>query len=109
MREYYKISDLFILTSEYETWGLTINEALASGVPVICTKNCGSSNDLITNKKIGYTYELGNISDLSNKMNQILFKRKLFKNFNVIAKKKISNFSKEKTILSLKDIINEKK
>ena len=109
LREYYKISDLFILTSEYETWGLTINEALASGVPVICTKNCGSSNDLITNKKIGYTYELGNISDLSNKMNQILFKRKLFKNFKVIAKKKISNFSKEKTILSLKDIINEKK
>ena len=47
IREYYWISDLLIVPSKYETWGLNINEAFASDTPVICTKNCGASADLL--------------------------------------------------------------
>ena len=39
LREYYKISNLLVITSFYETWGLTINEAFASNLPVICSEN----------------------------------------------------------------------
>ena len=56
-----------IQTSEYETWGLTINESLASGTPVICTSDCGASHDLIKNKNSGKIYKKGNIKELNLK------------------------------------------
>lgn len=34
---YYKTADLFLVTSDYEGYGLTIIEALASGLPVLAT------------------------------------------------------------------------
>jgi glycosyltransferase involved in cell wall biosynthesis len=45
----YRVADLFTLPSlgPGETWGLAINEALASGTKVIASKYCGGAIDLI--------------------------------------------------------------
>ena len=34
---------LLVLPSRYDGWGATVNEALMSGVPVVCTDACGAS------------------------------------------------------------------
>ena len=39
----YGASDLFVLPTQYEAWGLVIVEALACGVPVITTDIAGAS------------------------------------------------------------------
>ena len=39
--------DLFVLASENEPWGLVVNEAMASGMPVLSTSSIGSAYDLI--------------------------------------------------------------
>jgi glycosyltransferase involved in cell wall biosynthesis len=44
----------FVLPSLFEPWGLVVNEALASGLPVIATKNVGAIFDLIENKDTGF-------------------------------------------------------
>jgi glycosyltransferase involved in cell wall biosynthesis len=43
----YRIGDALILNSISETWGLAINESLASGIPVIASDKCGGAVDLI--------------------------------------------------------------
>jgi glycosyltransferase involved in cell wall biosynthesis len=43
----YRMADFYILPSVSETWGLAINEALASGTKVIASSFCGGSIDLI--------------------------------------------------------------
>ena len=43
MVNYYAASDFFVLPSEGDIWGLVINEALAMGKPVICTRRIGAS------------------------------------------------------------------
>jgi glycosyltransferase involved in cell wall biosynthesis len=45
----YRVADIFILPSlgPGETWGLSINEALASGTKVIASEYCGGAIDLI--------------------------------------------------------------
>lgn len=45
--EIYSLSDVLVLPSKEEVWGLVVNEALASGIPVIVSNVAGSSADLI--------------------------------------------------------------
>lgn len=43
----YAAADVLVLPSDYgETWGLVINEAMASGLPCVISSRCGSAEDL---------------------------------------------------------------
>jgi glycosyltransferase involved in cell wall biosynthesis len=70
MKVIYRLADIFILPSKgpEETWGLSVNEALASGIPVLVSSKCGCAYDLVIEGVNGYTFESDNKSDLKNKM-----------------------------------------
>ena len=44
---YYAFADFFVHVSRVEPWGLVVNEAMASGLPVIVSKTCGCAADLV--------------------------------------------------------------
>lgn len=52
----YRLCDIFVLPSKGpgETWGLAINEAMASGCIVIASNKCGGSIDLVKNGINGF-------------------------------------------------------
>jgi glycosyltransferase involved in cell wall biosynthesis len=41
IREVYKQSRIVLMPSEYESWGMVATEAMANGIPVICTETPG--------------------------------------------------------------------
>lgn len=49
----YHSASCFVIPSIYEPWGLVINEALSSGLPVISLVNIGANQDLIINQETG--------------------------------------------------------
>jgi glycosyltransferase involved in cell wall biosynthesis len=51
--EAYAVSDIFVLPSHFEPWGLVINEAMASGLPVIVTDQAGCIDDLVRHEGTG--------------------------------------------------------
>ncbi|GAA3619038.1 glycosyltransferase family 4 protein [Flavivirga jejuensis] len=53
LKKYYKASDIFVFPSNRDTFGYVVIEALASGLPVICSENAGASS-IIENTKNGY-------------------------------------------------------
>lgn len=53
LKKYFKASDIFIFPSIYDQFGYVVLEALASGLPVICSENSGASS-LIKNNKNGF-------------------------------------------------------
>lgn len=62
---YYSAGDVLVLPSDGgETWGLVVNEAMASGIPAIVSDKVGCAPDLIEQGKTGFVFEMGNISSL---------------------------------------------
>ena len=49
----YHSASCFVIPSIFEPWGLVINEALSSGLPVISLVNIGANEDLIINQETG--------------------------------------------------------
>lgn len=61
-------SDVLVLPSSQETWGLVVNEAMASGLPVMASDVVGCAPDLIRSGVTGDTFTCGNVDELSNLM-----------------------------------------
>ena len=68
---YYAFAGSFVLPSTREPWGLVVNEAMACGLPVICSVRCGCYDDLISEGKTGFGIEPDNPSQLAFVMEQI--------------------------------------
>ena len=66
--EFYNISDVFVITSIEDGFAMVIPQALACGLPVICSENSGGS-ELIQNGINGYVLPIRNIDELKKKMN----------------------------------------
>jgi glycosyltransferase involved in cell wall biosynthesis len=50
----YASADVFVFPSVSDPWGLVINEAMASGLPIIATTAPGAVDDLVTDGDNGY-------------------------------------------------------
>ena len=66
----YQACDLFCLPSRGpgETWGLAVNEAMASGKAVLVSDKVGCATDLVKEGVNGYVFESGNEGDLFEKL-----------------------------------------
>jgi glycosyltransferase involved in cell wall biosynthesis len=67
LRDYYVKSDILVLASSSESWGLVVNEAMQCGVPALVSDSVGCAPDLIK-KDTGRIFRTGNISDLALQM-----------------------------------------
>lgn len=61
----YAIADLFVHSAGDEPWGVSVQEAMACGLPVIASDRVGSGFDLIAPGSNGYQYPYGDHVSLS--------------------------------------------
>ena len=68
---YYGLANAFIHASTTEQWGLVVNEAMASGLPVLVSNRCGCAQDLVKEGVNGFTFDPYNIEQLAELMLKI--------------------------------------
>jgi glycosyltransferase involved in cell wall biosynthesis len=63
--EVYTASDVLVLPSEYEPFGLVVNEAMLCQLPVIVSDRVGARFDLVREDKTGYIFSWGDVDALA--------------------------------------------
>jgi glycosyltransferase involved in cell wall biosynthesis len=73
-------SDVLVLPSTHEPWGLVVNEAMACGLPVIASDRVGCVDDLVCHGKNGFVVPAGDSSALADAMGRLLKEKSLREN-----------------------------
>jgi len=68
---YYALAGAFIHASSVEPWGLVVNEAAASGLPLLVSNRCGCAPELVHDGVNGFTFDPTDVPSLAEKMTQI--------------------------------------
>jgi len=107
LSRYYLASDIFVLPTREDIWGLVINEAMSYGLPIITTNKCVAGVELVEDSINGYIIESDNVNQLINKCNKLLESSSVRRNFAQNNLNKISNYTIEKMCQVHLELINQ--
>ena len=92
---YYCYSNIFILPSISEPWGIVINEAMAAGLPVIVSNRCGSAYEIVKHGENGFIIDPYNKKKLVGLLQDIICNKYNLKNMGEKSKEIIKDFTPE--------------
>jgi len=105
IEEILAVSDLFILPSEYESFGLAALEAMAAGVPLI-SSNAGGLPEININVKTGFMSPVGDVASMSRNAIAILENDEVLKTFKQNALEQSKRFDIQHIVPVYEDLYN---
>lgn len=89
----YHQAKIFVLPSTFEPWGLVVNEAMAAGLPVITSVQCGCQPDLVGPEN-GFIFDASREDKLVDLLNKVAaFTDQEFNDMGIKGREKISKFT----------------
>jgi glycosyltransferase involved in cell wall biosynthesis len=101
----YQACDLFCLPSKSETWGLSVNEAMACGKAILASDRVGCVPDLILEGKNGITFRQGDAYDLAKALKELTSSKKILANFGARSQELIADWTFEKIALEIENTL----
>ncbi|NBX69270.1 MAG: glycosyltransferase [Proteobacteria bacterium] len=98
LSDYYHAADVLVVPSFVEPWGLVVNEAMASGIPVVASDRVGSAYDLIEPEKTGYIFKAGDSFSLAKKIEQVFEMKQGLGFSRSYIQRKVSNYSIQEAV-----------
>jgi glycosyltransferase involved in cell wall biosynthesis len=71
LRDFYAGAGVFIHPALSEPWGLVINEAMASGLPILTSNNVGAAEELVREGVNGFSFDPEDVEELAGLMGRV--------------------------------------
>lgn len=93
LASYYALADCFVFPTYSDTWGLVVNEAMASGCAVICSEVAGCAADLISDN--GRIVRVKDVLQLKGAMEELAKNHVLREQMSMQSQQAITRYSPE--------------
>lgn len=103
--DYYSLSDIFVLPSLHETFGLVVNEAMIHENVIITSKFVGSYKDFINENTNGFTFNT--FDDLRKKLKNLLKNKRKIETYKNNSFKKIKYWNNDISLKSFERLFND--
>ncbi|HTY23199.1 MAG TPA: glycosyltransferase family 4 protein [Desulfomonilaceae bacterium] len=102
---YFGLASCFVLPSMSEPWGIVVNEALACGLPVLVSRQCGCQPELCRRGINGYDFDPHDTDELARLMLRFSSGELDLKRMGQASRSIAANFTLETWTLALKDCV----
>ncbi len=99
---FFQLASVFVLPSRHEPWGLIVNEAMASGCPVIVSTDVGSHADLVTNGIEGCVFPVGDIPALAAALEHVFATPETATRMGEAARRRVAHWTYEEDLRGLR-------
>ena len=96
----YRSADVMVLPSEYEPFGVVVNEAMCCGCAVIASDRVGAAADLIAPIQSSFIYPCGDIEALTSLLRRVTTDRVLLESVSRACQAHMRTWSPERNIAS---------
>lgn len=98
-------SDIFVLPSAREPWGLIVNEVMNAGLPVVLTDECGCAPDLVPDDRNGIIYPVGDTDALAAALGRLCADAELRRKMGQASMEIISRWSHRECLQALAECL----
>jgi glycosyltransferase involved in cell wall biosynthesis len=91
----YVASDLLVLPSDYEPFGLVVNEAMLCSRPVVVSDRIGARYDLVREGETGSVFPCGDVAALAETLRSLLSDRSRLDQMGAAAKERMQTWTPE--------------
>ena len=89
----YRSCDILVLPSEYEPFGVVVNEAMLCGLPAVVSDRVGARYDLVEEGKTGFVFPCGDTTVLSPLLYELLSDRERLEQLGEMARQRMEMWS----------------
>jgi glycosyltransferase involved in cell wall biosynthesis len=96
--ETYTSADLFVLPSDYEPFGVVVNEAMLCRCPVVVSDRVGARFDLVRQGETGFVFPAGNVSALTHVLKDLLIAPERLQQLGNAARERMRSWAPEQNV-----------
>jgi glycosyltransferase involved in cell wall biosynthesis len=101
----YVASDLLVLPSDYEPFGLVVNEAMICGCPAVVSDRVGAKYDLVREGVTGSVFPCGDVDALAATMRSLLTDRPRLAKMSGAARERLTSWTPEMNVESFVETV----
>lgn len=104
----YEVADVFVLPSKGpgETWGLSVNEAMANGKAIVVSDKCGCAIDLVISGVNGYIFTAGDLAHLKIILHQLARNKSGLDSMKAASKEIIEDYTTTRVAENIEKVVN---
>ena len=101
----YVASDLMVLPSDYEPFGLVVNEAMICGCPALVSDRVGAKYDLVQEGITGGVFPCGDVDALASAIRSLLSNRPRLAQMSAAARERLKSWTPEMNVESFVETV----